>query len=77
MTSEQKLDLISPGSGSVFLAHIRQLGLEESIDMWPDFVSFCSREGFQQPFFPKEKKKKEKSIIKVKLPHPSRIPASL
>lgn len=75
MTSEQKLDLISPGRGSIFLAHIRQLGLEESIDMWPDFISFCSREGFQQPFFPEEKK--EKSIIEVKLSEPSRIPTSL
>lgn len=47
MTDEQKLDLFSPGSGSIFLADVWQLGLEESIDMWPDLVGFCSREGFQ------------------------------
>lgn len=75
VTIEQKLDLISPGSGSIFLAHIWQLGLEESVDMWPDFISFCSREGFQQPFFPEEEK--EKSITEVRLSKLSRIPILL
>lgn len=75
MTDEQKIDLISPGSGSIFLAYIWQLGLEKSIDMWPDFIGFCSREGFQQPFFPEEEK--EKSITEVMLFEHSRISTSL
>lgn len=47
MTDEQKFDPFSPGVGSIFLAYIWQLGLKESIDMWPDLIGFCSRKGFQ------------------------------